>query len=77
MIVEWQSLPVLHTADSPEIARADSEHATRTQRIWISWARVRCPGRSTGHSQENEQKKNPAKRLRELARISTYFHVPK
>jgi hypothetical protein len=41
MIVEWQSLLVLHTANFIEFALADTEHATRTQRIWISWASVR------------------------------------
>jgi hypothetical protein len=41
MIVERQRLPVLHTADSSEFAWADREYATRTKRIWISWARVR------------------------------------
>src|SRR3974390_1837331 len=57
MVVERQTLLVLHAANFAEFAWADGELSARTERVWIAWASV-PPGRSAGDSPENKQNTN-------------------
>src|SRR3974377_2289063 len=51
MVVERQTLLVLHAANFAEFAWADGELSARTERVWIAWARVR-PGRAARDTPE-------------------------
>jgi len=57
MVVERQTLLVLHAANFTEFAWANGEHAARAERVWIARASVR-PGRSASDSHENKQNTN-------------------
>ena len=57
MVIERQTLLVLHTSNFTEFAWADGELSARTERVWIAWASV-PPGRSAGDSHENKQNTN-------------------
>ena len=57
MVVERQTLLVLHAANFTEFAWADGELSARAKRVWITWASVR-PGRSASDGHENKQNTN-------------------
>ena len=57
MVVERQTLLVLHAANFTEFAWADGELSARAERVWIAWASVR-PGRSASDGHENKQNTN-------------------
>jgi len=57
MVIERQTLLVLHAANFTEFAWADGELSARAERVWIARASVR-PGRSASDSHENKQNTN-------------------
>src|SRR3974377_568668 len=57
MVIERQTLLVLHAANFTEFAWADGELSARTERVWIARASVR-PGRAATDGHEKKQKTN-------------------